>query len=106
MNDSTWVWASQLASGTVLWNEYTQASRVVQDFHIVLPLSVAMRTDVTPWLDWLTTHEDIVPSMESQFYKPLPELMAAGMVSWMNGIRGSNTEKNSLQCFSRNGSMF
>ena len=84
MNDSNWVWASQLASGTVLWNEYTQASGVVQDFHIFLPLSVAMRTDVTPWLDWLTTHEDIVPSMESQFYKPLPELMAAGMVSWMD----------------------
>ena len=57
MNDSNWVWASQLASGTVLWNEYTQASRVVQDFHIVLPLSVAMRTDVTPWIEWLTALE-------------------------------------------------
>lgn len=84
MNESHWVWASQLASGTVLWDEYTQASGVVRDFHTLLPLSVAMRRDVAPWMDWLSHRPDIVQAMELQFYKPMPELMATAMLSWMN----------------------
>lgn len=82
MNQSDWFWASQLASGTVLWNQYTQASAVVKDFHTLLPLSVAMRADATPWMDWLGQHPHIVQSMETQFYKPISELMAAAMLSW------------------------
>lgn len=84
MKATDWVWASQLASGTILWNEYTQASGVVQDFHTLLPLSVAMRQDVTPWMDWLNQRPDIVRSMEAQFYQPMPKLMADGMLSWMH----------------------
>lgn len=84
MKSTDWVWASQLASGTILWNEYTQASGVVHDFQTLLPLSVAMRRDVTPWMDWLNQRPDIVQSMEAQFYQPMPKLMADGMLSWMH----------------------
>lgn len=92
-------YVSQLAAKRVLWNEHSQDSGIWTDLQSLVPFSVPMKVDLTPWLDWIEEHKIAFLSSRITAEMSIGEVLATSLDGWTDDWRqkmGYNAEQASI----------
>lgn len=76
------MYVSQLSAGHVAWGEYSQTQGVLNDLAQLVPLSVPMRVELSPWLAWLDANDGVGKQVHVTRGTTMGEVIAQSMKEW------------------------